>query len=626
MCGITGWVDWRRDLTRHRDTVDAMTATLACRGPDDAGTWVSPHAAVGHRRLAVIDVEGGRQPMTARLGPGTGDAGGAGDARDTGDTGDTVVLTFSGEIYNFAALRTQLAGHGHGFATRSDTEVLLRAYLQWGLDCLPRLDGMFAFAVWDGRRRELVLARDRLGVKPLYLHAYDGGVLFGSEPKALLANPLFRPELDDEGLAELFAMFGSHTPGRTALRGLEEVRPGHVVRVGADGVRTRAYWRLAARPHGDDPATTVRTVRDLLGTSVEQRLVSDVPLCALVSGGVDSSAIAALASGSPAGPGPDLATFAVDFAGSAEDFVADAARPDRDAPHVERLVAHLATRHTDVVLDTPDLLGVQSTATRARDLPCLGDLDASLYLLFAAIRGRSTVALSGESADEVFGGYGWFHDADAVARPSFPWAVGGAGFARVLSEDVRARVRPEEYVADRYADALAEVPHLDGEAPDERRMREVCHLALTRHLPMLLDRKDRMSMAVGLEVRVPFCDHRLVEYVWNTPWALKTAGGTPKGLLREAVRDLLPPDLVSRPKSVFPAPPDPTYDARVREAARRLVEDDSAVGPLLDPARVRALVEGDTPRPPWMQRLALAYLVQVDGWMRTYDVRLPVAV
>ncbi len=605
MCGVTGWVDWTRDLRGEDATMAAMTASMACRGPDDSGIWSSPRAAIGHRRLAIIDVAGGRQPMQA---------GG-------------VVLTYSGELYNFTELRSQLEGHGHRFETRSDTEVVLRAYLQWGTDCVDRFNGMYAFGIWDSARERLFLARDRLGIKPLYYHAYDDGVLFGSEPKALLANPRFEAVLDEEGLAELFAMFGGRSPGHGVLRGLSEVRPGWTVTVDRHGVHPRRYWELTSQPHLDDRLTTVATVRGILADTVRRQLVSDVPLCALVSGGVDSSAVAALACAALAEQDAgELATFAVDFADSARDFVADRNRPDRDAPYVKALVDHLGCRHTDVLLDTPDLLGIQDLATRARDLPCLGDLDASLYLLFQAIAGRSTVALSGESADEVFGGYAWFHDAAALARPGFPWSIDDTGLANVLAGDLRERIRPAEYVGDRYAEALAEVPRLEGETGQDRRMREVSYLALTRFLPVLLDRKDRMSMAVGLEVRVPFCDHRLVEYAWNVPWQLKCPDGVPKGLLREAVADLLPPVLAQRPKSMFPVTPDRGYDATVRARARELLADGSAIGPLLDPGRVGSLVAGDSARPPWMQRMALAYLVQVDRWLRDYSVRVTASV
>jgi len=609
VCGITGWVDWERDLRRATATLARMTATMACRGPDGQGAWSSQRAAFGHRRLAVIDVAGGAQPLSAPLAQGA-----------------QAVLAYNGEIFNFVELRRQLCSHGHSFLTRCDTEVLVHAYAQWGSSCVDRLNGMFAFAIWDEHAEELLLARDHLGIKPLYYYPYRGGLLFGSEPKALLANALFRPELDGAGLAELFAMFGSHTPGQGVFRGLREVRPGCVVRFSRRGLAEQRYWELVSRRHEDDVPTTIRTVRELLADTVERQLVSDVPLCVLVSGGVDSSAIAALASDCLARRRSGrLSTYSVDFKGSESDFVADELRPSRDGPYIRLFQQHVPSRHTDIVLDTPDLLNAQGLATRARDLPGLGDLDGSLFLLFKAIREHSTVALSGESADEVFGGYAWFHDREAVDRDGFPWAVGGQGLARALEPGVQARIRAEEYVADRYREALAEAPLLDGENRHDRPMREVSYLALTRFLPVLLDRKDRMSMAVGLEVRVPFCDHRLLEYVWNVPWRLKSLGGVPKALLREAVADLLPREVAYRPKSVFPAATSAAYDHNLQTGVQAMLSDGSPLTPLLDSERVAALAAGVVPLPVWRRRMALAYLLQVDTWLRTYNVRVTVA-
>jgi len=598
-------VDWERDLREQRAILAAMTATMRCRGPDAEGVWLSPRAAFGHRRLAVIDLAGGTQPMLA---PGN-------------DGEPAAVLTYSGEVYNFAELRAELRGRGHHFTTVSDTEVVLRSYLEWGADCVRRFNGMFAFAIWDGRRRRLFLARDRLGVKPLYYAPYPGGVVFGSEPKAILANPLITAEVDEEGIALLFAMFGTHEPGRSPLRGIQEVRPGTSVLVSEAQTRVSRYWSLTGERHTDDESTTVDTVRELLDDTVRRQLVADVPICSLVSGGLDSSVITALAARGTS-PEQRIRTFSVDFDDSDRDFVATDIRPDLDAPFVRELIGHLGTDHTDVVLAAPDLITAQQDATRARDLPSLGDLDASLHLLFAAIQGRSTVALSGESADEVFGGYQWFHDPRMVGRDMFPWAPPGAGFGDVLAPPLKETIQPAGFLADRYSAALAEVPHVDGETAAGRRQREISYLALTRFLPVLLDRKDRMSMAVGLEVRVPFCDHRLVDYVWNVPWELKCLDGVPKGLLRRAAADLLPPTLLGRRKSIYPAPANPDYDLTLRSAVRTLLKTGSPVTALVDPERVLAIVDSTTAKPAWQQRMAMAYLLQIEYWLRAYDVRI----
>jgi asparagine synthase (glutamine-hydrolysing) len=594
MCGIAGWVDYERDLTGERATALAMTRTMAFRGPDDEGLWVEPHVALGHRRLAVIDIEGGTQPMSD--GP--------------------VTLVYSGETYNFRELRRELESHGHRFRTRSDTEVVLQAYLRWGADIVERLNGMYAFALWDQRTGELLLVRDRMGIKPLYYAPTPHGVLFGSEPKAILANPLFAPRLRDDGLLELLTT--AKTPGHAVFDGMYEVEPGHVVRVSRDGVTDRRYWALTAREHPDDVPTTVRHVRELLEDIVERQLISDVPLCTLLSGGLDSSALTALADRA-LGTGT-VRSFAVDFTDEGGGFVPDAMRDTADAPYVHEVAKHVGSHHTDVVLSSDELSSpqVNETVMRARDLPSIGDMDTSLYLLFTEIRRHSTVALSGESADEVFGGYRWFHDPEAVAAGTFPWMLGMSAGQELLDAELNRRT--EAYLADRYREALDRVPRLPGETGYERRMREICYLHLTGMVRFLLDRKDRMSMAVGLEVRVPFCDHRLVDYVFNTPWSHKTYDGREKSLLRGAVADLLPESVVQRRKSPYPATQNPSYERTVRDRLSGILADPNApVRPYLTESAAREALRRPLGRASLQQdRAAMERIIALNDWLTAY--------
>ena len=609
MCGITGWVDFGRDLRAERATITAMTATMICRGPDAGDVWCSAHAAIGHRRLSVIDLARGDQPMRA---PGD----------------DDVVLTFSGEIYNFTELRRELSAHGHEFRTRSDTEVLLHSYLRWGRDCVLHLNGMFAFGIWDGRREELLLARDRLGVKPLYYAVRPDGVLFGSEPKAVLAHPEFPAEVDAEGLAELFSQAGTATPGHGVYRGLAELRPGTIAVVGRGGVRTSAYWTLEAREHTDGLVATASTVRELLADTVHRQTVADVPLCSLLSGGLDSSVVSALAAGSlRRRDRTKLATFSVDFAGSADAFRPDQLRPSHDEPYARAAAEHIGSRHTTITLSAQDLVAAQWAPLAAHDLPTMGDMYVSMYLLFRKISQQSTVALSGEAADEVFGGYAWYHVPALLAAPTFPWAAGGS-WEPLLQPEVRARIRLAEYAADRYDEALAEVPRLAGESPADRRVREVLYLGLTRWLPFLLDRKDRLSMASGLEVRVPFCDHRLVEYVWNVPWALKEAGGVEKGLLRAAALGLLPDDLVNRRKSIYPGAADPAYERAVDAQLRELLSRaDAPLFSVISRDRLAEAYAGDPRLPGTMavrpsSTAPAAFLLDINRWFESSGVTI----
>jgi asparagine synthase (glutamine-hydrolysing) len=584
MCGITGWVAFERDLREQREILNAMTETMACRGPDASGVWLDAHAAVGHRRLAVIDIEGGTQPMRVER-----------------DGRCVLVTTYSGEIYNYRELRAELGGLGHSFETQSDTEVVLHAYLEWGEDFVDRLNGMYAFALWDPRREELLLVRDRMGIKPLYYYPTRDGVIFGSEPKAILAHPGAAPAVDADGLAELLTFV--KTPGYAVYRGVHELRPGHTLRVSRDGLLTRRYWGLEAHEHRDDLPGTVAHIRELLEDIVARQLIADVPLCTLLSGGLDSSVITALAAKflGEQGRGP-VRSFNVDFVNQSTNFQASELRRTLDTPYAHALAEHVGAEHTDVVLSVEDLIDPANSAQviRARDLLGLGEGDTSLYLLFKAIRAQSTVALSGESADEVFGGYLWFHSDEAVRAATFPWLSGSAGFSggtpesrlALLSPDLLGKLDLPGYIDARYREAIAEVPQLPGEEAHERRMREVCHLHLTHFVQNLLDRKDRTSMAVGLEVRVPFCDHRLVQYVFNTPWSMKTFDGREKSLLRAAARDLLPGSVADRVKSPYPSTQDPGYAEAVRARLRTLLaEGEAPILPYLDRATAATMVE-----------------------------------
>ncbi|MFD4763031.1 asparagine synthase (glutamine-hydrolyzing) [Streptomyces sp. NPDC058439] len=612
MCGIVGWVSFDRDLRGAAEaaTLDAMTETMACRGPDDRGTWTVEHAGLGHRRLAIIDLPGGRQPMTV--------------STPEGD----VALVYSGEAYNFTELRTELAARGHRFLTDSDTEVVLHGYLEWGESVAERLNGMYAFAVWDSRHDKLVMIRDRMGVKPFYYWPTPDGVLFGSEPKAILANPLSRPRVTLDGLRELFSLVKN--PGHAVWDGMYEVEPGTVLTVDRGGVRRHVYWRLETRPHPDDRDTSIATVRSLLDDIVRRQLISDVPRCILLSGGLDSSAVTSLAARQLARTGEKVRTFAVDFVGRTENFVADELRTTPDTPFVHAVAERAGTIHRDIVLD-PDALAdpdVRARMIRARDIPIgLGDMDASLYLLFRAIREHSTVALSGESADEVFGGYLQFFDEEARSADTFPWLVRFTEHfgedAGVLRDDVNQALDLEKYIRESYESAVAGIERLTGESDFEYRMRRICHLHLTRFVRVLLDRKDRASMAVGLEVRVPFCDHRLVEYVYNTPWALKSFDGREKSLLREATADLLPRSVYERTKSPYPSTQDPKYAVALQEHARTLLASPGhRVFDLVDRDRLRRVAEHDAPGITSASRRGLERTLDLAMWLDMYEPEL----
>ncbi|MDI1462220.1 asparagine synthase (glutamine-hydrolyzing) [Catellatospora sp. KI3] len=602
MCGITGLVAWWQGQARNRQVIIAMTETQHHRGPDDAGVWVDDHVAFGHTRLSIIDRSGGAQPMVVRR-PGSGE----------------VAITFSGEVYNHFQLREQLTAAGHRFAGRSDTEVVLRAYLHWGEGFVHHLRGIYAFGLWDCDLELLLLVRDRLGVKPLYVARTPTDLVFGSELKALLAHPDLTAEVDEEGLGELLGLVPMTSPGHAVLRGIEEVPPATVLRHDRDGLTRHRYWQLESHPHLDDRDTTVRRVRDLLERAVIEQAAADVPVGALLSGGLDSSAVVALAAGTTTQP---LLTFDIDH-GSTAAHTASSFHRSHDHPYALAVARHTASEHRTVQVGTGDLLRAHESTLASMDLPSLTTINASLSHLFARISPHRRVVLSGEGADELFAGYRW-HDAAAAPRGTFPWSATYQPLVAVLRRETLRQVRPVRYARQRCLAALEQMPALDGETGLSRRLREIRWLTIVFYLAFLLRRADRLAMAHGVEVRVPFLDHRLVQYTWNIGGGWQRARGLEKGLLREAVDGLLPEQVTWRPKSGYPASLTSTYQDALWEKARELVTDPNApVLGLVSARRLKALLDVNHGHlDDWTATQHVAYILELDAWLRRYSVRI----
>lgn len=606
MCGIAGWVHWRNDLTHQAAVIEHMAEAISHRGPDTQGQWLSPHALLAHRRLIVIDPQTGGQPMIYQQ-------------------GDRVyAITYNGEIYNFRELQRELENCGHTFRTRSDTEVILHAYAEWGEACVRRLNGIFAFGLWDEQKQQLLLARDHLGVKPLFYTRRGTTILFGSELKTLLAHPDVKAEIDAQGIAEIVTY--AHAPDSGVYRNISALRAGHLAVCDEQHMRITRYWSLQSAPHSDDVQTTTEHIRTLLADIVKRQLIADVPVVTMLSGGLDSSGLTALAAGEFQREGKQLHTYSIDFVDSALHFRSSLLHPSLDAPWVQRVSEHAGTQHHTILVDTPALLENLLAPMRAHDLPAFGQMETSMYLLFQAMKQDATVALSGESADELFGGYPWFHMQAALDAQAFPWtaAVMGRGEAALswLSPHLVQTVRIPEHLDQQYRSTIAEVPRLDGESAQAARMREMFYLNLTRFLLILLDRKDRMSMATGFEVRVPFCDYRLMEYVWNIPWEMKNVDAIEKGILRRALAGVLPDDTRNRKKSAYPVVQNPVYLAATRDWARQIFNDANApIHPFLNGPVVRMLVESAAPAlSEWGIVSLFERIIQINEWLKEYHV------
>jgi asparagine synthase (glutamine-hydrolysing) len=597
VCGFVGWVDFQRDLTSEDAVVASMATTLAPRGPDGSGRWLETHAALTHHRLAVIDIGRGEQPMRLE--------------RD----GSTVaVIVYSGELYNYRDLRRTLQRLGESFRTESDTEVVLRAFDRWGDRAPEKFDGMFAFAVWDRVKREVTLVRDRLGIKPLFYVQRPGMFLFASEQKALLAHPDITPVLRADGLIESIELI--KTPGHGIFDGIRELPPGHLLRFGQREFRPEPFWQLKARPGPSSFASATASTRGLLERVVSQQVSADVPIGALLSGGLDSSIVASLMTASSTEP---LRTFSV-AVGDRQSM------SSHDDEHfVELMAADLRSHHRTVTLSAESLMSREHrrAVVRALDAPISrGDFDTSLYMLMRAIRTDCTVALSGEGSDELFGGYDWFSPTGTV--DSFPWfAPDDEARYRMLSPELLTLLDADAYRADAFSSALAAVPTMASEPVEERRARELTHLHLTRFLPALLDRKDRLSMACGLEVRVPFCHHELVEAIFNVPWSIRAARSRPKALLQAAAADLVPAAITSRAKRPYPVASDGRYEAILRAEVREVVADRTRpVTEYLNRAAVEQALQSQNPG--YAHRAGLEFVLAFDDWFSIHRPQIAV--
>lgn len=606
MCAIAGV--FRMELS---DQVRGkMLRTMARRGPDEEGELQRKNGVLLHRRLTVIDPEGGHQPMVLNTG------------------GKEYCIVYNGELYNTEELRRELISLGHEFAGHSDTEVVLRCYAEFGEKCLDKFNGIFAFAVLEPQEDKLFLARDRMGVKPLFYARIGSGLIFASEIKTILAYPGFAPILDERGACELLLLGPGRTPGSGVLQGIYEIEPGCCATV-TDAIRIRRYWRLLDREHKDSFDETVEKVRFLVSDAIRRQLVSDVPLGTFLSGGLDSSIISAVAAQEFAKQGRVLDTFSIDYARSEEFFTPNKFQPSRDSDYIGIMASHIGSRQHFTVLSPPQLSDALEEATHARDLPGMADVDFSLLQFCKDIRKKVTVALSGECADEIFGGYPWFRDPEVRAVDGFPWAQNTALRASFLSPDLAAKVDADAFVQDRYRQTVLETDVLPGTSPQERRMKEMVNLNYRWFMQTLLDRKDRMSMYSGLEVRVPFCDYRIAEYLYGVPWEYKDWQGYEKGLLRKAVEGLLPNEVLYRKKSPYPKTYDPQYLQLMESRLRSLLErPDAPIFALVNRESLRQLLFLDQPWP-WYGQLmrrpqTIAYMLQLNVWLEDYGVRIQI--
>ncbi len=603
MCAIAGFIG----LPYDDNLINKLLTTMCCRGPDDHGSFTENTCCLLHSRLAIIDLEGGRQPMAVSWG------------------NETYTIVYNGELYNTEEIRSLLLKLGHRFLGHSDTEVVLHAYAQWSEDCVEKFNGIFAFAVWEHKRKKLFLARDRMGVKPLFYSLHNGGLLFASEMKTILTYPGFQAKINSDGAAEILLIGPGRTPGSGIFTDICELEPGCYGYYCCGKWNWKRYWKLRDREHTDSFEVTVDTVRYLVTDAIRRQMVSDVPIGTFLSGGLDSSLISAVCAKEMTEKGMRLPTFSVDYENNDKYFVPGKFQPNSDNMYIKRMQEHLNSDHHWTVLTPQMLLDALADATRARDLPGMADVDFSLLLFCKEIRKNVKVALSGECADEIFGGYPWFRDPEVRSVDGFPWAQNTNQRAAFMSPDLLRLIEPHDFVHDRYQQTINQCDILPGISRQERRMKEMVNLNQRWFMQTLLDRKDRMSMFSGLEVRVPFCDYRIAEYLYGVPWEYKDYNGQEKGLLRQAMGDYLPDEVRHRKKSPYPKTHDPQYLRIVSAMLVSLLKcKDAPIFQIVDRTALEGLLQTDSPWP-WYGQLmripqTIAYMLQINYWMENYHI------
>ena len=609
MCGFVGFANLKENIS-SKTNIYNMNESISKRGPDEDGYYYEEHVCLGHKRLIVVDPDGGKQPMSAMK------------------DGNLYTIVYNGQLYNTKDLRSELEENGFTFDSYSDTEVLLKSFIFWKYDVVKKLNGIFSFAIWNSKKNELFLARDHFGVKPLFYTIYNNTLVFASEIKALFKYPGIEAKLDEQSIAELFGIGPARTAGLGIFKNIYEIKPAHFGIFNESGLHIERYWKLESKVHTDNLEKTCDNVRFLLEDSISRQLVSDVPLCTFLSGGLDSSIITLYASKYCKKHNlPPLNTYSVDYVDNDKNFVKTDFQPNSDNYYINLMTERLNTNHHTVVLDTPELASALEDAMIARDFPGMADVDSSLLLFCKKVKQNATVSLTGECADEIFGGYPWFFRADALNSNTFPWSIAIKERQNLLNPQIASKVNLKNYIDYRYQESLNEVDILDEDSMETAEKRRISHLTLNWFMQTLLDRSDRMAMYNGFELRVPFCDYRLAEYVWNIPWEMKALHGREKGLLRYIMKDLLPEEIVDRKKSPYPKTWNPTYLATVKDMLTKIMNDSNApINNLLNRNYILEILETDGKAftRPWFGQLMtgpqlMAYLCQVNMWLERYN-------
>ena len=602
MCSICGEVCFKVPDPISYKSVSIMNSVMKHRGPDDSDIFVSDQCVFGHNRLSVMDLENGHQPMSVFYG------------------NKKYTIAYNGEIYNCEELKKEIQGRGITLKTNCDTEIVLYAYILFGVDCASYLNGIFAFAVYDGE--SVFFARDRFGVKPFYYTVKNDCLIFASEIKAMLKHPKISSKIDKHGLWQILYLSPNFVSGKSVFCDISELCPGECMIFDRKGLTKWSYWELKAIPYFKDKQYAIEKTRELVKDAVRRQLKADVPLSVLLSGGLDSSVVSAIAAEYCKENGKILDTYSFEYEGNRNSFKSSMFQPERDDEFATYLAEYLGTNHKVLTCPNDKLVELLLPATEYRDLVGQADIDSSLLYFCGEIKKNHTVTLSGECSDEIFGGYPWFYRPEMLYSDFFPWIHAPRLRASLFKDELSRSDEGYEYIRDIYKKSLRECPVLDSDTEDMKTARRATYLSVYYFMTSLLQRKDRMSMAQGLEVRVPFADHRILEFVFNVPWEYKRENGVEKSLLRNSMVGYLPDKILWRKKSPYPKTHNPEYMRSVLSLLEKRLHGGGYLSQHLDKVRLNEAIEGSGT---WFGQLMsspqlVAWLIQLDYFMEKYNV------
>lgn len=592
MCAILGYMGNNISNEKFKNMLDIMS----CRGYDNTGYYFDNDIMLGHKRLAIIDINNGNQPIID----------------------DNYIIVYNGEIYNTKEIKNDLINKEIKFRTNSDTEVILKGYIYYKEKILNMLEGIYAFAIYNKENKELFLGRDRFGVKPLYYCKNDNNFIFSSMIKPILESNIVKPVLTEKELGNILALGPSKPLGNGIFKDIYELRPAHYLIYKNGKLDINRYWNIESKECKDTFIEAKDKVRLLLIDSIKRQMISDVDIATLLSGGLDSSIITAIVSNNL---DKQLTTYSIDYEDNDKYFKKNNFTVSLDEYYINLMSKRFNTNHIYKEIKQEDVVNLLYDSMRAREYPGMTDIESSLLWFSKEIRKDYKVILSGECADEIFGGYPWFYRQEL--NNYFPWINNIELRQKLLNKNLNINL--EDIIKKEYEKTIKELN------PDDRldKYKKLFYINMTHFMTTLLDRKDRMTMGANLEARVPFADTNLIEYLWNLPFDYKYQNNTEKYLLKEAFKDILPEEIINRKKNPYPKTHHPYFLKAVTELLKeRLKNPNSCLYKIFDINEINNLLNDKTDNNmPWFGQLMtkpqlIAYLYQFDIWVEEYGINI----